>query len=694
MDPVEQFVRQCYEALSKDTSFRSRPGQIGLSVDIAKALIAQTPIAAEAPTGTGKTVAYLVGSITAARFLRVAEKMMIVVATATVGLQQQIMQGDLPRFYNAGLLDPQKTLLAKGRSRYFCIANAEREMEASDGRQVDFFDEAASEKAVASGDIQTLLDNWYGRAWNGDFDSWTGELSRYADKVRASSDTCISQKCEHYSSCPFFQARRMLADATLVVANHDLVLSDLTMSQGEQEPLFPAQRYIVTFDEGHHLPDKALELGARALRVTRGLEEFPKLHAYERAWGKHFELTKLLKKNKLDPSLFDPASVLNALAAIREAAQTIPVEQDTGTLRFMEGSLPESLRVAARNALQALYTIYDAMQDATTALKKSELSQKSADLKNLTSEILFMGAAINQEVKDAVQALEDLVRPSDTVVKWLARRDADVSLHVSPTAGSSVLASLLWGQKRAIPAIVSATLQDFDGFDRFQDKLGVGENLRTTSLPHIFPYEENTLGVVMMENSPKYDERPHFEPELMEVLPRFVDEQEGSLILFPSKRLQSLMVPMLKERFPGKVLVQGELGIKELLSRHRAAIDAGEGSILCGLATLAEGLDLPGAYCTHVMICALPFVAPNNPVEQELQEKMGRDYFEKKALPDTLVKLVQMVGRLMRRETDRGRITFFDKRLVRTRWGQKLLDALPPFKRRTYAPDRPPLRAV
>lgn len=693
-DPVEQSVSVCYDMLQADSSFRSRPGQRQLSVDIAKALIARVPIAAEAPTGTGKTIAYLVGALVAAKYVQPDKSMTIVVATATVGLQQQIMQGDLPRFYKAGLLDSKNTLLAKGRSRYFCVANAERQVSSGDNLQVDFFDAKATEAAEATGDIQKMLDNWYSRSWDGDFDSWKGTLSDYSDRVRASSDTCINKKCEHYSSCPFFNARRMLSGATLVVANHDLVLSDLMMVLSDQEPLFPTKQYIVAFDEAHHLPDKALEMGAKALHLEQARLELPKFNALANMWTKTHELNKKLKRAKIDTSGFDPGPALNTIAGLKSIAEQIPVDAQSHNFRFPEGKMPDGLLNMLKAALSSYYVLYDTLNDTNKVLKKGEDAGAPTEVRNASNEILFLGAALNRHVKESMQALEGLIKPGSKGVKWLHNREGSMSLHSSPLEGGNVLKELLWSSTRAIPAMVSATLQDFDGFDRYKDKLGVGEELRTTQLPHIFPYEESTLGVVMMDYSPKFDERAHFEKELQTVLPRFVDETEGTLILLPSRRLHRILVPVLKSLYPGKVLAQGDMGIKELVALHKERIDAKQGSILCGLATMAEGLDLPGDYCTHVMICALPFVVPTNPVEQELQEKMGRDYFEKKALPDTLVKLVQMVGRLMRRETDRGKITFFDKRLVRTRWGQKLLDALPNFKRRTYAPDMPPLKRV
>lgn len=174
-------------------------------------------------------------------------------------------------------------------------------------------------------------------------------------------------------------------------------------------------------------------------------------------------------------------------------------------------------------------------------------------------------------------------------------------------------------------------------------------------------------------------------------MPGFIGAKEGTLVLFPSKALMYQVAKTLKRTHPGSVLCQNDMGVKELVKTHKARIESGKGSILCGVATLAEGLDLPGDLCTHVIICALPFTVPNSPVELELQEVLGKDYFSKRALPDTLTRLIQMTGRLMRRETDRGRITVFDKRLHTTRWGRKLLDAMPDFKRTTISPARPPV---
>lgn len=690
-DPVLTFIDECYARLSKLPGFFVRDEQRQLSKDLCRAILAGEPLAAEAPTGTGKTLAYLIGAVAAAEKLRTTKEVPIVVATATVGLQSQILTGDLPKLYAAGILHEADCVLAKGRGRYFCVANAERLTEGKNvSNQFDFFDEQGNHDVAALEEIREMLAAWYGRAWAGDFDSYTGTPPLAWKKVQATSDTCLGHKCDHYSSCPFFNARRALSSARVIVANHDLVLSDLAMVKEGGDPLFPGGRYIVVFDEAHHLPDKALDVGTAHLPLIEMLQELPGLNSYAKAWHKSVDLLRVLEKARVRDKDFDPASLLNALAALRDEVLELPVEPDSCQFRFVGGDLPEGVRKACLLALDHSVALQSRMFDATQALKSSNLTERFPELKPNVSELLFQSAFYNSLLSKLSKGLGLLTGPQ-RAVRWAFHSDVEVSLHISPLEGADVLKDLLWSNERVMVAMVSATLQDFDGFERFRARSGAGARLRTTALPHIFPYRENAMYLVKMKNSPRHAEKEAYAQELIESMPGFINPREGTLVLFPSRALMRQVTPALKAHFGNKVLCQGDMGIKELISEHKARITAGGGNILCGLATLAEGLDLPGELCTHVIICALPFTVPTSPVERELQEVLGKDYFRLRAMPDALVRLVQMVGRLMRRETDRGRITVFDKRLFYTAWGRKMLNALPGFRRRPVEPDRPPL---
>jgi len=693
-DPALTFIDECYARLAKVPGFVVRTGQRDLSAAICKAMVAGEPIAAEAPTGTGKTIAYLVGALAAGEKLRTTKELPIVVATATVGLQNQVLTGDIPRLVQAGIVAEGSAQLAKGRGRYFCVASAERLVEEGlPSAQVDFFDDEQNAQAQDLSSVPELLEAWEGNGWSGDYDAYPRPVPRHAwARVQANSSTCLGHKCEHYSACPFFNARRSLSSARIVVANHDLVLADLAMEKDGQDPLFPG-RYLLVFDEAHHLPDKAIDIAAGSIDIPAVLEEVPKIGALSRSWAKHPELLKLLEKAKISLSDFETFSLINGLESVRDELAVLNVGDDVEVQRFERGSLPPLLSAALTRAATAAVLLRDATHDASRELKQSNLSEKSPQLKAVVQEVLFLSAGAIATLGALTKTLK-LLAGTDRAVRWVEREATGFSLHTSPLEGADVLKALLWSNERVAVAAVSATLQDFAGFERFKMRSGAPELLRTLALPHIFPYEENTIYLVDMSNTPRQDERAAYVEELSLVLPTFINPSEGTLVLFPSRALMNQVGGALRWAHPGKVLFQGEMGVRELVKAHKARIDAGKGSILCGLATLAEGLDLPGVYCTHVAICALPFSVPTSPVEQELQEELGREYFMKRAMPDTLTKLIQMSGRLMRRETDRGRITVFDKRLHATKWGRNLLNALPGFKQQRVGPDRPPLRSI
>lgn len=686
-DRAAEFIDACYEKLELSPDFSRRPGQRDLSLAICHALVASEPIAAQAPTGTGKTLAYLIGALAAAREMETVQSFPIVVATATVGLQGQIMQGDLPRLIAAGLVQAQDVTLAKGRGRYFCAQSAEAFLEEHPaGAQEDFFNPDANQITQDSWDAQALLESWKSREWSGDIDHYNQASPKVWPLVAAKSDTCTAQRCEHYKACPFFAARRDLSSAKIVVANHDLVLADLAMRKEEKDPLLPGKAYLAVFDEAHHLPDKALDVGSASLEPHRLLELSPGFKHYAKLWGRQPETVRMLHKAKLREEDFEPGQLEATLGQVQALLKPMPFDNETRQYRFEGGELPPALVRELKLALRQCEHLHLSLQDANKALKNTKLGEQNERLAPVLNELLRNGAHLTGLTADMYQALE-LLLASGRYVRWATcSQEGEPTLHVCPLEGGDVLARLLWDSTGHRVALVSATLTDFSGFDRFKQRCGLTRGWRTTSLDHVFPYEENAMYLVNMRFSPKQEERKAYVQELCRALPATIDPQGATLVLFPSKALMQEVLPALKAKFGPAVLAQGERGFKALVAEHKARVDSSLGSVLCGLATMAEGLDLPGQYCTHVAICALPFTVPTSPVELEQKDLLGKDYFMLRALPDSLTKLTQMVGRLMRRDTDRGYITVYDNRLARTRWGRKLLDALPPFRQLSLSP--------
>lgn len=306
-----------------------------------------------------------------------------------------------------------------------------------------------------------------------------------------------------------------------------------------------------------------------------------------------------------------------------------------------------------------------------------EATEKATELLRRSLDVKVPG----EESIKCFLALVDTKRSA----KWLFRKEGTTSLHTAPLEASDVLTPLLWENERARASVmVSATLRDLGGYTRFSGRVGLPKTARFETLPYTFPYAKSKLVVAAMGATPKLAERRQFLTELSSKLPRAINSKEATLVLFPSWTMLREFAPKLKDRFGrDNVRVQGEDGrsIKMLVRDHCEAIDRGDGGILLGVQTLAEGLDLPGVYCTHVVIISLPFAVPTDPVEQELSEILGNRYFSERSLPDAMTRLTQMVGRLLRRESDVGRVTIFDRRLASTSYGRQMLASLPPFEK-------------
>lgn len=681
--PPVDFIDDAYAKLAALPNFRVRDGQKHLSREIFQSLLAKEPLAGEAPTGTGKTLAYLIGALAAHEALSITKAIPIVVATATKGLQAQILTGDVPRLVDAGILDAQSVVIAKGRRNYLCVSESERMVGGrDDSGQFDLLDAEKNSEVQSVSEIRATLEEFHGRAWDGDFDSYTGIPPDDHEKIRASADTCVGRKCDHYDVCPFFKARAKMSYAKVIIANHDLVLSDLAMDRAEQEPLFPGTQYICVFDEAHNLPDKALDAGSAHVGLTPYKALLEKLPMYSRNLFRVGDIAKLMDKAHLAEADFHPGQLMSALEVLAERIRQVEVDPEGRHARFPGGQVPDDMAEPIAFALTRAQLMHKALVDSTSELKTTSLGERNPAAKSVIAELLYSASFFLNQVKNLVNALELFCDTSQRAVRWVTHDEDRAELHTSPVEGADVLTRLVWGNPRLLPILVSATLKDFEGFDRFRARTGMPEQTRIVVLPHIFPYRESELVLVDTHYSPRFETKFEYRAELRALLPTYIDTSEGTLILFPSASLMSETVPQLRLQFPGRVLCQREAGIEVLVREHKKRIDAGKGNILCGLATMAEGLDLPGVYCTHVVICTIPFVAPTSPVEQELAEILGSRYFGERALPDALIKLIQMVGRLMRRETDRGRITVFDKRLVYSAWGRRMLQALPRFAMR------------
>ena len=256
---LQDEIRTAYQQLTDSLNLVPRWGQRQMIAEVANALAdaeAETPIAVvEAGTGTGKTIAYLVAALPVAR----ARGKKLVVASATVALQEQLLLRDLPDVSaSSGLAF--NAVLAKGRGRYICLLKLDHQLseQGADPLIPLYPDEfSAADDVVAAPILEDMIQALADGAWDGDLDAWPEQLSPGVRRlITTDQSQCTGRRCPHVGQCAFFRAREGLEEADVIVTNHDLVLSDLRLGGGVILPAPEDSLYV--FDEGHQLPAKCL----------------------------------------------------------------------------------------------------------------------------------------------------------------------------------------------------------------------------------------------------------------------------------------------------------------------------------------------------------------------------------------------------------------------------------------------------
>ena len=686
----------------------------------------------EAGTGTGKTIAYVLAAMRLAQ----AREKKLVIATATVALQEQIVYQDLPDIQRHAGMDFSFTL-AKGRRRYLCLSRLESALQGSEAMNssFDFYDAhpGNDEKSDVKKGSHKKSDAKKGSLpqstqsriplfermrkkldrgdWDGDRDSWQTEVDQQAwQAVSTDYAQCTGKQCSHYENCCFYRARENIHRVKCVVTNHDLVLADQVMGDGGILPAPEDAIYI--FDEGHHLPEKA-----------RGhLSLFIALYA-TRNWLPQALLSVKQLADELD--LITPASLLeveedtaHAGTLLDGVAQMLTAfyEQATpdgdrpsnnrgdrrsnnrgnnrnGNRRYLFplGLVPEELMTICGESAGAFNNLLTNIKKIARTLQ-TRLDDKAAEQREVTEHGLSVVSSIGERVAAAAALWNNFALSDDEQgppwARWVsfntegAAEGMEVQLSASPISVADALQAGLWSRSCGA-LITSATLSLAGDFSRLRNQLGLAEASPCVTLPSPFNFlEQGCLRIPKMEAEPN---RPQeHDQNITRLLPDLLADEPGSLVLFTSRRQMLAVMDALDAGFQQRVLCQDSYSKMEILERHKQAVDAGQPSCIFGLASFAEGIDLPGGYCTHVVLARIPFAVPDDPVTATLSawiNARGGNAFMEVSLPDAILKMVQACGRLLRTETDHGSVTVLDRRLVTKRYGQTILRALPPFKR-------------
>ncbi|MFJ3954835.1 ATP-dependent DNA helicase [Streptomyces libani] len=620
-----------------------RPGQVAMAEAVAGAVDEQAHLLVQAGTGTGKSLGYLVPAL--------AHGERVVVATATLALQRQLVERDLPRTVEA--LHPllrrrPEFAMLKGRSNYLCLHRLHEGVpqEEEDGL-FDVFEQATPTSKLGK-DLLRLRD-WADETETGDRDALTpGVSDRAWGQVSVSSRECLgASKCAYGAECFAEAARERAKLADVVVTNHALLAIDAI----EGAPVLP-QHEVLIIDEAH-------ELVSRVTGVATG------------------ELTP----GQVNRAVRRAAKLVNEKAAdqLQTASETFE--------RLMELALPGRLEEIPEDLGYCLMALRDAARTVISALG-------STRDKSVQDEDAVRKQAL-AAVENVHAVAERIANGSEYDVVWYERHDRfGASLRVAPLSVSGLLREKLFDDRSV--TLTSATLKLGGDFNGVAASLGLapegteGEDVPPwKGLDVGSPFDYSKQGILYVAKHLAQPGREGSRTDMLDELTELIEAAGGrTLGLFSSMRAAQAAAEELRGRLDLPILLQGEETLGELIRAF--AEDAR--TCLFGTLSLWQGVDVPGANCQLVVMDRVPFPRPDDPLmsaRQKAVEEGGGNGFMAVAATHAALLMAQGAGRLVRATGDRGVVAVLDPRVERARYGSFLRKSMPEF---WYTTDRNQVR--
>ncbi|MDR2631151.1 MAG: ATP-dependent DNA helicase DinG [Spirochaetaceae bacterium] len=669
-------------------SFEIRESQLELMRFIIRGFNEDALAAAEAGTGVGKSFAYLLPALMFA--LENGER--IVLSTATITLQQQLFDKDIPLV--AAALDKKvKAVLVKGRGNYLCRRRLEDAI-----REQSLFEEEGDE-------IRPIL------AWSET--TKTGSRSDLSfmprdelwSRICSEADLCMGMRCPERERCFVLALRKEAADARVLVVNHHLLFADIAARREgagyDATVVLPPYSRIV-IDEAHKIEDAATSFFSKEFSRFSLYRQLGRL--YHRRGNRRTGLLLRLP-GMIPPELEDAAE---AIKRVRDAADdldgaALELAADDGVFRLCpsreERFLPVLISplVTLRKRLSALGGILRSLVEAVE--EEPEPSAPDSGAEAAAWEVKAVLRRLEAVAAVAASFVEYAERPGE--VMWIearrgaaAKADPYAVFTATPLEVAPVLASALFGPHKTVVCL-SATLTTAENpasgdpgnpssgaFAYWNSRSGItrvaGREPLTGQFPSPFPYARSVL-LAAPADAPLPDEG-HYRAFVDRAVLRLAELAGGSvLVLFTSyealKSAYAAAAPVL-EKQGIRCLKQGD----DDRSRLLAAFLADESSVLFGTDSFWEGVDAPGDTLRMVLLCRLPFKTPRDPVfeaRREALEKQGRNAFMELSLPEAVMKFKQGFGRLIRRSGDRGVVAVLDGRILRKWYGAFFIRSLP-----------------
>ena len=664
-DKVKEVIRHSYKDIGNNLeNFTPRKQQTFLIAEIAKTLAGEYDkdrkiITIEAGTGTGKSLAYCLGSIP----LALMRQKKVCISTATVALQEQLVDKDLPFLKKHSGIDFQFTLV-KGRQRYVC---RQKLIQATDDSPQAGFSFAEKPKNSDLITLKAMAKALKDGSWQGDIDSWPQHLPHHIwQQVQCDKHSCLKHLAEH-THCPFHKARETMDLADVLVINHSLLLADLELGGGRILP--PPDECYYIIDEAHHLPKIARDFSSASVTLKGAIDWVTKCQETGD------KIAKLVKsQSTISPSIKLADDCQDLLVELQKVFTFIDNnkslyfhndQQDKGNFnnkktqeklyRFENGIIPQTLKnwaedlaLLSKKSLNSINKLYKLLMEA---VKENEVQLYLAE--PLLGEAGFMIQRLEN-----LHALWQMYEKTDNekaapLARWIEMLEGkrhDFLLSASPIEVGFMMEDMLWSKCEGA-VLCSATIMALNSFEHFRKQVGLsindGSQYQNVASPFDYPNKAQLL-------LPKMQYEPsdlQFTDELIDRLPKYLKQGKASLVLFSSYWQMEKVADALRDKHKLAIQVQGEHSRQHIIKSHKKNCDDDKVSIIFGTQSFSEGLDLPGKYLTNLIITKLPFSVPTSPVEEAQAEFIttrGGNPFMSMSVPETSKKLIKASGRLLR----------------------------------------------
>jgi ATP-dependent DNA helicase DinG len=610
--------------------YEQRAGQRAMAAAVADVIERGGTLLAEAGTGTGKTLAYLVPAILSGQ--------RVLVSTGTKNLQEQIFFKDIPLLREA-LGKPFSATLMKGRSNYLCLHRFETYRDGVEG------DTSAGGRLIESGDrvMLPIINAWVKKTETGDraeLRDLPEDLPLWKD-IAADAETCLGAECPRYGDCFVTLMRQRAAESDVVIVNHHLLCADAQLRKSAYGEVIPGCATLVV-DEAHQLEDVATQYFGIAVS--------------------NYRVDDLIRDVESSVSL--TPEMLQATGRVTDRART-----------FFSNVAVAQMNVAESKARYNSDTFVDYFQDGAMLAGALEGLEATLILSLKKEEPDEVVASLARRARELREDLTFLIRASDTdFVYYVESRGRGLFLRASPIDVSRVAKEALFDRMRAT-VLTSATLAVDGSFEYVKSRLGVRDatELRVESE---FDYARQALLYLPRRVPPP--KSPAFSAaaarEVIEILKR---SRGRAFVLFTSYAVLRAVQQFVEMALPFPVLVQGTAPRSTLIEQFRSTPNA----VLLATASFWQGVDVVGEALSCVIIDKLPFASPADPVTAARIEAIkagGGDAFATYQVPLAILALQQGLGRLIRHRNDRGVLAILDPRLRTMGYGRRFLNSLPP----------------